>query len=311
MPDMPADTACPGEGVCCPMATRCAPGEGEAVEVCDAQGAGWDVSQACAAGEVCEGARCVVVCEPGETVCRDAENVQTCDPEGASWTARRCTDGRCVDGECRTGALTSAECTADEQCAGGSCLCKADSGCPEGVLSGGYCSTDNCVVNGCEPAREICVDFSESGAFGGGSHCVRFCGDCPAGRGLRCRSLPVRQGEERVWADGCFADYPRDAGGRCSSDADCIGGTCWQGDQGPQDGQGYCTHACAAHEECPGNASCVRFPGVDGFFCGVHCGDGTPGSGSCPENRGVATRCNNLESVDGRGLKYICEPVTD
>jgi hypothetical protein len=259
--------------------------------------------------EVCEGAACVVRCEPGALGCRDAENQQTCDPGGASWTTLRCAEGRCVDGACRQGALTSLACETDEECAGGACLCKGDRMCPEDVLPDGYCTTADCAVNGCEVVREICVDFVLSGAFGGGNHCVRFCADCPADRGLRCRSLPVRRGDEIVWEDGCFSDYPRDTGGRCQSGADCIGGTCWAGELGPRDGFGYCTYTCDSHEDCPGNASCVRFPGQEGFFCGVHCGDGTPGSGSCPENRGVATRCNNLESVDARGLIYICEPV--
>lgn len=311
-PDLPEDTADPEPDTrcteCCPGDLRCAEGDVVATEVCNEDGTGWEEGEVCPAFETCDGGACVVRCEPGETVCRDAENQQTCDVGGMSWTARRCTEGRCIGGQCREGALTGDACTMDDQCAGGACLCQADRPCPGDVLADGYCTTADCAVDGCDPVREICVDFAFSGAFGGGNHCVRYCADCRGG--LRCRLLPVRQGETIVWQEGCFANYPRDMGGKCNADADCIGGTCWTGDLGPRDGQGYCTYACATDEDCPGNSSCVRFGGVEGTFCGVHCGDGTAGSGDCPENRGVATRCRNLENADGRRLVNICEPVT-
>ena len=297
------DTRC---DVCCPGETRCA---ADATEVCSEDGSAWEPGAACGAFETCQAGACGVHCATGETVCRDAENQQTCDVGGTSWTVRRCAGGRCVGGRCREGALTSSACTADAECAGGACLCTGERDCPDGLLADGFCTTADCAVDGCEPVRETCVDFSVSGAFGGGSHCVRYCADCPGERGLRCRQLPVRDGDRIVWREACFAQYPRDMGSKCAVDADCLGGVCWTGQRGPSDGLGYCTAPCTDHEACPGTASCVKFPGVEGTFCGVHCGNGDVGSGDCPEFRGVATRCRPLEAFDARRLYSICEPV--
>ena len=313
-PDLAEDPTDPPEPdtrctACCPGDTRCADGELVATEVCNEEGTAWEAGVTCANLESCEAGACVTRCEPGATLCRDAENQQTCDVGGQSWTARRCSEGRCVGGACGSGALTGASCDADDACAGGACLCKGDRPCPPDAFPDGYCTTADCAVDGCEPAREICVDFASSGAFGGGNHCVRYCAECPRELGLRCRLLPVIDGDDITWQEGCFATYPRDMGGQCATNADCLGGLCWTGDDGPRDGLGYCTYACEDHEDCPGNSSCVRFPGREGTFCGVHCGDGDPGSGPCPENRGVATRCRNLEAFDARRLINICEPV--
>lgn len=296
-PDLCGPTCCPGERRCADALTA---------EACNEDGSAWEPST-CSGGAMCVNGGCIVQCEPGSSRCLDGQTLQTCDVSGASYTTRRCATGVCLADACQDGELNGQPCEADDACAGGECLCRGEEVCPEvlanSIGAAGYCTVTDCSVSGCGQ-DEVCVDFSRSGTLTGRPVCIKRCFDCIQ-PGFLCRELPVLEGESLIWADGCFpADYPLDTSGRCSTDADCLGGVCLGGDLG--DGGGYCTLACQSNEECPANAACLPF-GEEGNFCARHCGDGTPNSGSCPINRGTFTTCRTREDLEG-SLTFVCLP---
>ena len=311
MPDMmpePEPDPCP---VCCAGERRCRD-EGTS-EVCRMEGTGFDVGETCPEGEICQEGRCdepPFMCNPGETTCLDLETQQTCNVDGMGVTTLRCQESVCIGGQCSMGALTGEACEFEEDCAGGACLCDSTEACPvalEGAIGEGYCTMADCAVTGC-PDDELCVDFSRFSNISEGRHCFKDCEVCDRA-GFTCRDVPTHTEESRiVWQGACFTDFPRDMGSECTQDSDCIGGTCWTGDLGPNDDLGYCTMAaCGERADCPSGSSCVEFPGL-GFFCGQHCGTGAPGSGGCPVNRGLSTFCQTLAEFGTNSIKSICGP---
>ena len=297
--------------VCCPGDRRCF--SDTVVEVCNGDGTGFD-AEPCGEGLFCEGQGACeepeFSCTPGQTSCIALQTPETCHGDGRSVTTAACQDGLCIGDACRTGAATGETCAADSDCAGGRCLCNAQDGCPEPFQAAwgqGYCTVADCSVSGCQ-AGEVCVDF---GFFGGafeGSHCIRDCEGCNNLPNISCRQVPVVAEAALEWDGACFPGFPGDMADRCQVDSDCLGGLCWQGELSPSDELGYCTmDQCSLERPCPEGSSCVDFPG-QGYFCGRHCGDGNPGSGGCPVNRGLALSCQSMADLSGRRLISICAP---
>lgn len=304
----PDDDPC---GVCCPGDRRCF--SDLVVEVCKQDGSGFE-SMSCPEGEVCSGGACEepeFTCRPGDGTCIDLQTVEVCDATGRGLTRMVCANGYCRDGACRSGGLTGAACTANDDCAGGVCLCDEEGGCPEPFVPAfgqGYCTLSDCADRGC-PAGEVCVDFGSFEGLSDGRHCVKDCTSCDA-PGLTCRTMPAVADGALAWEAACFAEYPVDIGEPCEADADCLGGTCWQDELGPNDGLGYCTLAeCGAERACPEGSSCVFFAEAEGHFCARNCGNGNPGSGGCPiMDRGLAVSCQTKAEVDTERIRNVCAP---
>jgi hypothetical protein len=73
---------------------------------------------------------------------------------------------------------------------------------------------------------------------------------------------------------------------------------------------GYCTQACASDAECPASAACIALERNDepvGSFCVPKCGDGSPGNGECPVDRGIAAGCA-IKINQARRQTYVCLP---
>ena len=302
----PEPDPCP---VCCAGDRRC---QGQAAfEVCNQDGTGFAATP-CPEGEICQQGQCgppPFSCTPGEATCLDLATLQTCNVDGRSLTTLQCRDAVCIGGACASGALTGAACELNEDCAGGRCLCASTELCPitlDQIIGDGYCTMSDCSATGC-PMGEVCADFGHFGGLTEGRHCVKNCVDCDR-EGFDCRQVPVFDPQAAaVWQDACFPTYPRDMGSKCEADVDCLGGLCWTGDLGPNDNLGYCTQECGQGAACPTGSSCVQFPGL-GFFCGLHCGTGAPGSGGCPENRGLSTFCQSLSEFSTNAVKSVCGP---
>jgi hypothetical protein len=239
----------------------------------------------------CEADECALVseCTPNTTTCLNFQTQQTCNADGTVGGISRCRDGRrCLEnGNCgNAGQDTAAACTsnigATTGCAGEFCICGSEyvsafgsAGCA-GTLTTGYCSTADCSQTGCDPANEVCVDFSAAGAVGSQAVCVNSEGcsqpgrPCGARAGFVCQELPSREvSSERVtWGFACWADLGLNrVAETCSTDSDCAGGECVRFENGGTT-LSYCSAACDENRDCPSNARCVEDPrGAAGYIC--------------------------------------------
>ena len=287
---VPSDTtpaSCDGglQGECEPSSLACDPAQGGIVvcgrcgnvvrvdacvdgQTCDP---GADACRACAAGECATEAEC----PPNTSLCEDYHTAIHCNGAGEVDLTTPCAgQGRCIDGGCSTsGAATGSSCDADSACLGRSCLCDAaerDSamaGCSTPLLASGFCTTSNCVRNGCDPVRERCADFSVTGAAGGDAVCISA-GPCVAGSltaacgsNGRCTEVPTRTtlGARATWTEACWSNTVKPIGAECSSDDDCIGGLCRHRTIEGFD-VSYCTARCGEDAGCPSYATCADDP---------------------------------------------------
>jgi hypothetical protein len=258
------------------------------LEVCDD-------STGVAVCRACEGDECpeIIDCVPSTRSCANFQTVQVCGTDGRVESTQPCPAGRrCFDGECGPeGGVTGAACTEDRGaggCRGLLCVCgpgwQADfgaAGCT-GDLADGYCSTENCVENGCDPGNEACLAIPGS-PFGDTSFCVLKAGctsrGAACGDGFRCEELPgpVSPRADVSWTLGCWRPDVTPLGAECTSDADCLGGECRVRNVSGAT-VSYCASPCGADATCPSYASCVEDPdGGSGYVCLAN-GDGA----ACP-----------------------------
>jgi hypothetical protein len=154
----------------------------------------------CAAGQFCEGVRCVPdVCAQGQIYC-DGDERRRCNGNGSGSTlVEVCPDGACVNGQCQGGpcepACRGREC-GDDGC-GGSC-----GACGQGYL---------CDEGRCQPEPTTCTPYCG----------IRECGD--DGCGGSCGTCPV--GETCTAAGSCEGGCVPDCAGRACGDDGC-GGSC-------------------------------------------------------------------------------------
>lgn len=240
-------------------------------QICD-DSSGLAECRACLSGECTSEA----ACPPNTSQCADYRTAVTCRADGSIDLRTQCPGGgRCVDGGCRSrGTATATGCNANTDCLGALCLCGADGAdltaeCSSAALTGGYCSTVDCMTNGCDPTGELCVDFGVTGSFGGADLCV-VRGGCTAdqlpgaacgGAGFACTELPThaRPTDRAVWRPACWPASIKPIGAECSSDAECVGGLCLTRDLAGS-AVSYCSASCGEAADCPSYAACMRDP---------------------------------------------------
>lgn len=238
----------------------------------------------------CEGAECPISteCPANGRSCLDFNTVQICDADGMVEsivecpTGRRCFDGSCGSAGAWTGEVCEIDIDPDRGCNGHTCLCGEEHiATPAGAaacaatpgVSSGYCTTTNCIYNGCDTGDEACVDFSVSGTFDSGAYCVnrasctRAGTSCGARSGFECGEMPVREGPgaRLTWELACWPPL-QPIGAPCDSDLDCVGGECRVAEVGGDD-VSYCTMPCGESAGCPSNAECLADPDGSGFVC--------------------------------------------
>ncbi|MFK7992320.1 MAG: hypothetical protein AB8I08_40240 [Sandaracinaceae bacterium] len=162
-------------------------------------------------------------------------------------------DGDCMGGTCDMGTCIDPECREDSDCPGGSacianaCVMQVDGGMQ--LPLGTACSADG----DCASAR--CLDAASGGT------CTQACAtppDCIGGAvEMGCSAVNTAGGVEALCT-------PVPAGGTglatlCTTDAECIGRTC-------QDGQ--CTEVCSSGTECLAGQICTSLPRNGGTFMG-------------------------------------------
>ncbi len=294
-------------GVCCPSERMCA--DETTVSTCKPDGSSF-TSVPCVGEETCSDGICSVpaVCQAGEKSCYDTNTVLTCRQSGDGFTTSACaTDTTCIDGACLSGAGLGANCSENSECATSNCHCDAAEGCPPSITSG-YCTTQTCTFDSCgrdgacfvaavAPLNNVAADYD---------HCVTKCsaGTCPAGR--ECINVPVRTVDGVAWEQACYFSGFVGVGGKCTTDAQCIGGTCLK----DYYSIGYCTRDCADDGVCPIDAACVSLiPGQ--MHCSTLCGDGSVGSQTpCPFKTAepLETQCKLFSDRDGFARKACFSP---
>jgi hypothetical protein len=341
--DQGADEEVTLVGECEPFSSRCAE-DGYAVQRCSADGAWFEPSD-CSRIQVCddtggsaacirciEGVNCRLdepVCEPGLPFCSNFETAARCTDEGRIGEQTGCAPGRCFGGGCVTSGNDAGEaCAADADCVSRTCLCGTDDALNAGTdlcagnMLAGYCTTDSCGRDSCDPDTEICADFGLSGAFGGGEYCLlrercterlASCRVNHRGDDFVCRALPSapRVGEPRTWSLGCWVPPPTNAtapcatddcispiGGACRSDADCIGGVCLR-----SGALSYCAATCDEESGCPDYAACVRAGEGGAAFCLARANED-----DCPRmvGAGFDIVARTFASVDGLSSIPVC-----
>ena len=267
--------------VCCPGAVIC--DQDGAVATCLPDGSGFD-ARPCGARQECEQGVCVAekICTPGETQCFNATTQRICTPDGTRFTTQMCTPTQsCVRGACVEGKANSDTCTANADCAGNFCHCGSvtDEACSAG-FSRAYC-TSSCSQNNPCSDSEVCLDASIhaiDSPTGNYNHCLTKCAGNCAIAGLECRTVPtVGPAGEVVWAQACVFPNVKDLGEECTTDEQCVTGTCLKNYYTT----GVCSLRCE-NNDCPDSAACVQLKGNE-YWCSQKCGDGTVGNGAnCP-----------------------------
>jgi hypothetical protein len=296
--------------------------EGKSLEVCSADGMGWDKQSDCDTEALCNatlGMCTAAVCDPGKFVC-EKNVLKKCNVSGTAFedNSRPCGADTCdaEGGECDScqpgmkscSGSTLMTCNADGQgssatpcangmkCVGaGQCVaCSVDSEC--GSLSKdcrvGVCSNYSCTVGNAANGQQ-CSLASGSGVCQGGScacvpKCDKPCGDsgCP---GQPC---PNKCGSRMCYHDACVDCV---TSSDCSyMNDDCNAGTCSVGRcvASPQsrtcrDSQGA-TSVCA-NGRCP---ECVR-------SCSGKCGGESDGcGGTCPNPCSANQQCSAGRCLD-------------
>lgn len=249
-------------------------------QICD-DSSGLAECRPCLSGECATEADC----PPNTSQCADYRTAVTCRADGSIDLRTQCPGGgRCVDGGCRSrGTVTATNCTTNTDCLGALCLCGGEStaaeDCGAAALTGGYCSTVDCMTNGCDPTGELCVDFGVTGSFGGADLCV-LRGGCTADQlpgtpcgsaGYACTELPThaRPTDRALWRPACWPDSVKPIGADCSSNADCVGGRCLTRNLAGTT-VSYCAADCGEAADCPSYATCMQDPNPSAggaYFC--------------------------------------------
>ncbi|MFU8804824.1 MAG: hypothetical protein ACNA8W_13500, partial [Bradymonadaceae bacterium] len=216
-------------------------------------------------------------CTPGEKYCHDSQNLLQCRANGSGYVTQPCGSGNaCIGDACFSGKLNGESCDVHEDCAGQLCHCGTEESCP-GTLTPAYC-TQACDVDTCN-GSEWCRETSHMSGDHHYDHCVRRCDSTCAVAGLACKRIPVKGADGMTWEQGCVHPGLAAVGQECTSDAQCLGGTCLR----DYFSFGYCTRRCETGG-CPSNAACVQLRN-DEFWCSLLCGDGVSSTGSCPLNQ--------------------------
>ncbi len=268
------DTRC---GVCCPDEVRCS--ATGAREVCNASGTAY-VEDACPDTQQCDGGACVdkAVCTPGESRCHDTSTLLVCRANGMGFSTEACNSGEaCIDGKCVSGKVNGTQCTADADCAGGKCRCGANDNCP-GPWKPTYCTNECTRASDCA-SNEWCLSAGLSPAPHNVNHCVTRCEQTCAISGLSCTHLPVHKEDGSIeWQQGCAQKELKSVGTQCTSDSECLTGTCLEYFRDFK----FCSNRCE-NNGCPSNAACVELESNQ-FWCSLTC-TGSTGSKVCPLNQ--------------------------
>lgn len=274
-PDTPeSDTKC---GVCCPDDVRCS--SNGTREVCNASGTAF-VENACPETQQCDGGTCVdrPACTPGETRCHDTSTLLVCRANGMGFSTEECgIDKACIDARCVSGHSNGTRCAADIDCAGGKCRCGANDNCP-GPWNPTYC-TNECVKSNDCSSNEWCLSASLSPAPHNINHCVTQCDQSCAIDGLKCAHIPVHKEDGSLeWQQGCVQKELKSVGDKCSSDTECISGSCLEYFRDIK----FCSNRCE-NSGCPSNSACVELENNQ-FWCSLTC-TGSTGAKVCPLNQ--------------------------
>ena len=181
------NTCQPGQALECePNRKRCGAGNDRVIEICNAEGSGWQYFDTCAEGMKCSNGECVpesaIVCDAlVETKCDADGKVVTCNEDGTGWASpepclagEHCFDGQCIP-EDQIVCVASAEtrCTIDgllEVCNSTGTGFSEPFSCPDGFT----CIEGRCIEPACEPG----VDFK---CTAGGR--IRYCNEAGDGYG--------------------------------------------------------------------------------------------------------------------------------
>lgn len=269
-------------GLCCPDDKMCTP-EGK-LATCLPDGSAYQESS-CDDGFECAQGQCVVkkVCEPGQTSCFDERTQLVCRPNGSGFATNPCpNDTACVQGQCTSGQSNSSTCTAHADCAGGKCHCgtQDNEGCAKPRFERAYC-TAPCTSQADCSDTEWCLSADVhkiTSQVANYNHCVPRCQGSCAIAGLACRGVGVLDESSQLkWEQACYFPTTKEIGQECTSDEECLGGTCLK----DYFQTGYCSRRCE-QGGCPSNAACVELKPNE-RWCTLRCGDGnTAGQDKCP-----------------------------
>lgn len=284
----------------------CTPGEVQCLSetmrgVCTDDGTGFE-EESCGSGTQCVEGQCqsTQACTPNHRYCHDGQNLLTCRANGSGYTTQQCGDGNvCIGDACFTGLANGAPCNLNDDCAGQRCHCGSEESCPSS-LTPAYC-TQTCDANSCNNA-EWCLDAAQLGGAHHYDHCVNKCDAACSIAGLGCKYIPVKGVQETTWEQGCVHRELAGIGEVCTSDAQCLGGTCLQ----DYFGFGYCTRRCESGG-CPSGSACVQLRGNE-HWCSLLCGDGV--TGQCPlkltRPNDLNITCKLLSEYDSDQAVRVC-----
>ncbi|MBA2662954.1 MAG: hypothetical protein H0U74_11700 [Bradymonadaceae bacterium] len=292
------DTRCTA---CCPGDRQC---QSDSVRgICNASGTGFD-EIACANGELCEDGNCSVaaVCHLGEKLCHDATTLLVCRATGTGFATHPCEqDSVCIVDQCVSGASNGTTCASAQDCAADKCRCGSDDTCPASWTPT-YC-TNSCVDQAGCTTSEWCMATAYHSAGHVYDHCVRRCDQACTLAGLECKHVPIHADGAIGWQQACVQKSLISVGEPCTSDAECVAGTCLLG----YFNTGYCSRRCETGS-CPSNAACVELRTGE-YWCSLTCGDGAlGGSAPCPLNvpdQRFDVTCKT-KAVHGGGVSRVC-----
>jgi hypothetical protein len=267
------DVVTPPQPVCTAGQSRCA---SETLrETCRSDGSGYEQAP-CEAGTQCQDGQCQIVqaCSPNTRYCHDSDNLLICRSNGSGYTTQPCGAGNvCIGDACFSGKPNGESCSTHDECAGQLCHCGSEENCPA-AYTRAYC-THTCGTTECT-GSEWCLDASYLTGEQHYDHCVRRCDAACALSGLGCQYIPVKGVDGLRWEQGCVHRQLVGVGAECTSDAQCLGGTCLR----DYFGFGYCTRRCETGG-CPTGSACVQLRDSE-YWCSALCGDGVSLQGECP-----------------------------
>lgn len=292
------DTRC---SVCCPDEVRCS--VTGVREVCNASGTAY-VEDACPESQQCNGGICVdkQVCTPGEKSCYDTNTLLICRPTGTGQTTQACEAGQaCINAECVSGQANAAQCQGDSDCAGGTCRCGDNDNCP-GPWKPTYC-TNECTRSSDCAGDEWCLAASYSSAPHDYNHCVMRCDQSCAIQGLACAHIPVYADDGSItWQQGCVHKELKSIGDKCTTDSECISGTCLEYFRDFK----FCSRRCE-NDGCSDNSACVNLQANE-YWCSLTC-SGPVNARVCPLNKPTeqwGVGCKSLLTHGGNTAVSAC-----
>ena len=251
--DKAAGASCPDDGNPCTK------------DVCDASGA-------CTHPNTTDGTACTTsTCQASTCACQGG----TCTPRGPSCDAQSCPSGCCdgttckagnADGACGGGGGACASCATGQRCAGGACVCDAQS------------------CNGCCDGT-ACKGGDAKGACGGGGGACRVCasnetcsgGACVCDGGCVCPTLKQNCTGAGQCAEGCEGSVACGPIGDLGRNQCCrpLGAPCSNPGQFDEcctavfEGGGAALVTCGPHNTCGGaGAECLfSSTGASGRCC--------------------------------------------